>query len=268
MANRAECIAFANYKGGTGKTTSCLGVAGYLAKSGHKTLVVDLDPQANTTSGLGIDPLSLKRTTYDLLLGFCKGYDPVPFTDIILETGIENLHVAPSEFDLGVAEVLLQQAENRPFILHAALDGIRPHYDFILLDLPSNAGLLTLNGLCAAGRLFVPLDPSVYSLEALDNLKDSFRDIKRMADLSIESISAILNRYAKPGLFGRRGPSQEVEARLKDMFDEVYIVPEGIEAYGSQKKGVPISHHAPGSSMGRAYEDIAKGIILKTTNGS
>jgi chromosome partitioning protein len=268
MDKKAECIAFANYKGGTGKTTSCLAIAGYLAKNGYKTLVVDLDPQANATSGLGIDLMMLKLTMYDVLLGFCDGYDVAPITAIVLETGFENLHLAPSEFDLGVAEVMLHQTENRFLILEAALNETRKCYDFILLDLPSNSGLLTLNGLCAADRLFVPLDPSIYSLEALDNLKATFRDIRRMGGLSIERISAILNRYVRSGLFRRRSPSQELEARLRDMFDEVYVIPEGSEVYGSQRSGTPMSHYAPKSSMGRAYKEIAKNIILQTINES
>jgi chromosome partitioning protein len=262
MEKRAECLAFANYKGGTGKTTSCLSIAGFLAKSGEKTLVVDFDPQANATSGLGIDLMSLKRTMYDVLLGFCKGFYGVPVTDIILDTGIENLHVAPSEFDLGVAEVMLHQTGNKTRILDTILNEIRPFYDFILIDLPSNSGLLTLNGLCATDRLFVPLDPSIYSLEALDNLKATFRDIRRMAGHSIEQISAILIRYVKPGIFRRRSPSQEMEAKLKDMFDEVYVIPEGSEVYRSQKEGIPISHYAPKSSFGKSYEEAAKSIIL------
>lgn len=261
MDKRTECIAFANYKGGTGKTTSCLSIAGYLAKKGFKTLVVDLDPQANATSGLGIEHMSLKLTMHDVLSGFREGNKPVSVSSIILETGVENLHLAPSEFDLAAAEVVLHQTENKLLILDTALNQIKQFYDFVLLDLPSNSGLLTLNGLCAANRLFVPLDPSIYSLEAMDNIKTTFREIRRSGRLSIKRISAIMNRFVSSGLFRRRTPSQELVARLKDMFDEVYVIPEGDVAYGSQKIGMPISHYAPKSGMGRAYEKIAKSII-------
>jgi chromosome partitioning protein len=102
---RAECVAFANHKGGTGKTTSYLSVAGYLGKSGNKVLVVDFDPQANATSGLGIDLMALERSMYDAVLDRCDGHEGVPITRVILETDVENLHVAPSEFDLGAAEL-------------------------------------------------------------------------------------------------------------------------------------------------------------------
>ena len=107
MSRAAECIVFANHKGGTGKTTSCLSIAGFLAKSGSKVLVVDFDPQANATSGSGIDTLTLKYSMYDAFLDQCDGYEGVPITQVILETDVGNLHVAPSELDLAVAEVLV-----------------------------------------------------------------------------------------------------------------------------------------------------------------
>src|SRR5882757_3789367 len=107
LSGRAQCIAFANHKGGTGKTTSCLSIAGYLAKSGSKVLVVDFDPQANATSGLGIDKTKLAHSMYDAVLDLIDGYQGVPLTQVIVETDIPNLHLAPAEFDLAVAEQFL-----------------------------------------------------------------------------------------------------------------------------------------------------------------
>ena len=182
MSRAAECIVFANHKGGTGKTTSCLSIGGYLAKSVSKVLVVDFDPQANATSGLGIDTMTLKYSMYDAVLDQCDGYEGVPITEVILETDVENLHVAPSELDLAVAEVLVQDTRNRSGILHRVLEKVRPLYNYILIDLPPGSGLLTINGLCASDQVVVPVDPSIFSLEALDNLKASFRDIKWMEE--------------------------------------------------------------------------------------
>ncbi len=264
METAAECIVFANHKGGTGKTTSCLSIAGYLAKSGSKVLVVDFDPQANATSGLGIDTLTLKYSIYDAVLDQCDSYKGVPITQVILETDVENLHVAPSELDLAVAEVLLQHIRNRAGILSRVLEKVRPLYDYILIDSPPGSGLLTINGLCASDQAVVPLDSSIFSLEALDNLKTSFQDIKRMAGHSINGITTVLIRYAKPGVFSRmlrrRNPSQEVEERLREMFETVFVVPDSIEIYETQRQGVPISHYAPGSRVGRAYAEITKSI--------
>ena len=110
---RAQCVAFANHKGGTGKTTSCLSIAGYLAKRGSKVLVVDFDPQANATSGLGIDKKTLPFSMYDAVLAHCDGQQGVPITQVIVETDITDLHVAPAEFDLAVAECYMLNSRNR-----------------------------------------------------------------------------------------------------------------------------------------------------------
>ena len=263
---RGQCVAFANYKGGTGKTASCLSVAGYLAKSGSKVLVVDFDPQANATSGLGIDVMTLKYSMYDAVLGQCDGYEGVPLTRVILETDVENLHVAPSEFDLGVAEVLMQCTRDRATILNRILEEVRPLYNYILIDLPPSSGLLTINGLCAANQAVVPVDPSMFSLEALDNLQASFNDIKRIAGHSIEQITRVLIRYVKPDVLSRMfhkcNPSQEVEEKLRAMFHTVFVVPESVEIYRAQRQGIPISHYAPRSRVGKAYAEIAKSISL------
>jgi len=268
MTRAAKCIVFANQKGGTGKTTCCLSIAGYLAKSGSKVLVVDFDPQASATSGLGIDVMTLQYSMYDVVLEQCDGYEGVPITQVILETDVENLHIAPSELDLAVAEVLVQHTRNRSGILNRILEGVRPLYDYILVDLPPSPGLLTINGLYASEQVVVPLEPSIFSLEALDNLKTIFIDVKRMAGHSVNQITIILNRYVKHNIFSRvfykRNPSQEVEARLREMVDTVFIVPDSIEIYETQRQGVPISHYAPGSRVGRAYAEITKSISTNT----
>ena len=264
MEKAAECIVFANHKGGTGKTTSCLSIAGYLAKSGSKVLVVDFDPQANATSGLGIDTTTLKYSMYDAVLDQCDGFEGVPITQVILETDVENLHLAPSELDLAVAEVVLQSSRDRAGVLNQVLEKVRPLYDYILIDLPPGLGLLTVNGLRASDQIVVPLDPSIFSLEALDNLKASFQDVKRMAGHSINRTTAVLIKYTKPEVFSRilrrRNISQEVEGRLKEMFKTVFVIPESREIYETQRRGVPISHHAFRSKVGRAYAQITKSI--------
>jgi len=270
MTRSAECIAFANHKGGTGKTTSCLSIAGYLAKSGSKVLVVDFDPQANATSGLGIDMMTLKYSMYDAVLGQCDGYAGMPITEVMLETGVENLHVAPSELDLAVGEVLMQHTKDKAGILNRILEKVRPLYDYILVDLPPSSGLLTINGLCASDEVVIPLDASIFSLEALDNLKASFRDIKYMAGYSFNQITVVLTRYVKPNAFSRAfhkcNPWQEAEARLREMFHKVFIIPESVEIYKAQKERVPISHYALESRVGKAYAEIAENIIINTNH--
>jgi len=264
MSGKGECIAFANHKGGTAKTTTCLSIAGYLARKGYKVLVVDFDPQANATSGLGIDGMSLRHSMYDVVLDLCHGQQGTPITQVILETDVENLHVAPSELDLAVAETVMQRTGNRWSILRRALEKIKPRYDFLLIDLPPSSGLLTINGLCAADQVIVPIDPSIFALEAIENLRRSFHDIRRMTHHTIRRITAVLVRYKRPNLLsrfmGNRNSCQEIETRLKEMFDRVFVVPESDEIYRAQKKGIPVSHLAPRSSVGKAYGKIAESI--------
>jgi chromosome partitioning protein len=266
MSKTAKRIVFANHKGGTGKTTSCLSIAGYLAKGGSKVLVVDFDPQASATSGLGIDVTTVKHSMYDVVLDQCGRYKGVPITQVILHTDVENLHVAPSELDLGVAEVLGQRTRNRASILSQALEEVKPLYDYVLIDLPSSLGLLMINGLCASDQVVVPVDPSIFSLEALEGLGTLLRDVEQMAGHSINQIMVILIRYVRPGLFSRmlhrHNPSQEVETRLRDMFQTVFVVPDSAKIYEAQREGVPISHYAPESKIGGAYAEIARSINI------
>jgi chromosome partitioning protein len=128
MAEIAECIAFANYKGGTGKTTSCLSIAGFLAKSGSKVLLIDFDPQASATSAIGIDKLTVKHSIYDAILSLCDGYEGVPLRDILLETDVENLHLAPSEWDLSAAEVIMQTTRDRVTLLRTLIQSVQSLY--------------------------------------------------------------------------------------------------------------------------------------------
>jgi chromosome partitioning protein len=258
-AKRAQCVAFANHKGGTGKTTSCLSIAGYLAKSGSKVLVVDFDPQANATSGLGIDKATLRYSMYDALLYQCDGQQGVPLTRVILETDVDNLHVAPAEFDLAVAECYMFGSRQRTNLLNQALETARPLYDYVLIDLPPTSGLLTINGLCATDHVVIPVDPSIFSLETLDDLKKSFRDVRENTRQSIGYVAVVLTRYVKAD-GKKRGPCQEVEASLKTMFDTVFRVPVADEIYETQKEGMPISHYAPRSGVGKAYQKIAQSI--------
>ena len=262
MQGLAECIAFVNHKGGTGKTTSCLSIAGCLVKNSSKVLVVDFDPQASATSGLGIDVALLRHSIYDAVLSSCNGYSGLPIKRIILETDVKNLHVAPSELDLAVAEVIMQRAENKAGILKRILMEVRPLYEYILIDLPPSAGILTINGLYASDQVVVPLEPSIFSLEAMDNLRIILSDIERMTGHPMNRATVILNRYETVDIFSRvffkGSPSREVIARLKQHFGAVLTVPDSRQIYLAQQRGNPLSHCAPKSKAGKAYEKIAE----------
>ncbi len=265
MENGSKCIAFANHKGGTGKTTSCISIAGFLAKKGFHVLIIDFDPQANATSGLGIDRMTLHHTVYDAILYQVEDYTGVPLSRVIVETGVENLHIAPSELDLSVARVIMQSSKGRTGILKRAIEEIKSSYDYILIDLPPTSDLLTINGLCAADHVVVPLDASIYSLDALEDMKSSFRDIRCMTGHTIDAITIILVRYVGPDLYfrllGKKNASQEVKSRLKDIFPSFFVIPESHNFYQAQKMGIPISHYLSKSRAGRVYEKVAQEII-------
>lgn len=268
MSEIAKCIAFANYKGGTGKTTSCLSIAGFLAKSGSKVLLIDFDPQASATSGIGIDKLTVKHSLYDAILSLCDGYENVPLRSVLLKTEVENLHLAPSEWDLSAAEVIMQQTKEKVTLLRTLIQTVQSQYDYILIDTPPSSGLLLMNCFVAADHLIIPFDPGIFSLEAIDNLKTAFLDIKRNTGHNFNKFTIILTRYVGQDplerlLFGDN-PSHQVKKMLTGIFKYIFVVPESPEIYRSQRQGVPISHYAPRSKAGRAYRKIAEAIQSDT----
>jgi len=230
MAEIAECIAFANYKGGTGKTTSCVSITGFLAKGGSKVLLIDFDSQASATSAMGIDKLTVKHSIYDAVLSLCDGYEGVPFRNILLETDVENLHLAPSEWDLSAAEVIMQNTRDKVTLLRTLIEGVQSLYDFILIDTPPSSGLLLMNCFVAADHLVIPFDPGIFSLEAIDNLKAAFLDVKRNTGHHFHEITIVLTRYVGQDplerLFYGDNPSCQVKKMLEGMFKSVFIVPE------------------------------------------
>nr|QNO56801.1 nitrogenase iron protein [Methanosarcinales archaeon ANME-1 ERB7] len=249
-------IAFAHHKGGTGKTTSCVNISGFLALSAKKVLVIDLDPQANATSALGIDKNNLGESMYDVMVGDAE------IADAVLETEIENIHLAPATLDLVGAESHLYRMNNRISILKRSIEGIRRYYDYIMIDTPPGPGLFIINGVVASDYTIVTLDPGVFALEGVETLSLIFDDINESSGVKINPRIAILTRCNKASLFsmitGKRDPVKEIKKGMKGFFDSVYTVPYGVEVYEAQLKGVPISHYKPKCKAGVAYKKIAE----------
>ena len=269
MPEIAECIAFANHKGGTGKTTSCLSIAGFLAKGGSKVLLIDFDPQANATSGIGIDKLTVKHSMYDAILSLCDGYEGMPLRNIILETDVENLHLAPSEWDLSVVEVIMQNTRDKVTLLRMLIQSVQSLYDYILIDTPPSSGLLLMNCFFAADHMIIPFDPGIFSVEAIDNLKTTFLDVKHNTGHTFNKVTFVLTRYVKQNPFKKKygnNPSRQVKKILARRFKSVFIVPESPQIYKSQQRGTPISHCAPKSKVGKAYKKIADAIKINSVN--
>ena len=191
---RITIITFAHHKGGTGKTTSCLNIAGFLVKSGKNVLVVDVDPQANATSGLGINPDSLKASMYDLFMGKCPGYQPVTINDIIQKTK-SGIDIAPSSLELVGAEPFLYTTEERAKMLSDILLPVKNKYDYILVDTPPSMGQFVINGLVASDHTVVTFDRGVFALHGLHTLMTIFSDIKEIIGNPITPDLAILTRW-------------------------------------------------------------------------
>ena len=274
---RITIITFAHHKGGTGKTTSCLNIAGFLVKSGKSVLVVDVDPQANATSGLGISPESLKASMYDIFIGKCPGYQPITINDIIQKTK-SGIDIAPSNLELVGAEPFLYAIEERATILSEILLPVKNRYDYILIDTPPSLGQFVINGLVASDHTVVTFDRGVFALHGLQTLMVIFSDIKEIIGTKITPDLAILTRWDckethKSGIrafFSRISTKEspekvkeeetirEFEGEVRKYFNLVYPVPYSREIYEAQKAGLPISHFAPDSPAGKAYAGIAE----------
>ncbi|WP_082122732.1 ParA family protein [Methanoculleus sediminis] len=273
-------IAFAHHKGGTGKTTSCLNVAGYLQKDGKSVLVVDCDPQANATTGLGVNPETLELSMYDVFMSVFEGFSDAGITDVIVSTA-SGIDLAPATLDLVGVEPYLYGIENRAGLLKEALAQVKDAYDFILIDTPPSMGQFVINGLVAADHTVVTLDAGTFALKGMEALSAVFGDIREMLGEDVGADFAILTRWKGSGdpaagtgglaLFLKRiflpaSSAEEekererlkaFESEVRKAFKQVFTVPYSPAIYETQQKGLPISHYAPESDAGREYRAIA-----------
>lgn len=270
-------IAFAHHKGGTGKTTSCLNVAGYLQKDGKRVLVVDCDPQANATSGLGVDPERVEQSMYDVFMSVFEGFPDARITDIIVPTA-SGIYLAPATLDLVGVEPYLYGIDDRAGILREALSPVRDTYDFILIDTPPSMGQFVINGLVAADRTVVTLDAGTFALNGMEALSMIFNDIREMIGEDVNADFAILTRWGgsddsggglalflkrifSPASFAEEEREKErlktFESEVRKKFRQVFVVHYSPLIYEAQQKGLPISHYAPESKPGRDYRAVA-----------
>jgi chromosome partitioning protein len=270
-------IAFAHHKGGTGKTTSCLNVAGYLQKDGKRVLVVDCDPQANATSGLGVDPERVEQSMYDVFMSVFEGFPDARITDIIVPTA-SGIYLAPATLDLVGVEPYLYGIDDRAGILREALSPVRDTYDFILIDTPPSMGQFVINGLVAADRTVVTLDAGTFALNGMEALSMIFNDIREMIGEDVNADFAILTRWGgsddsggglalflkrifSPASFAEEEREKErlktFESEVRKKFKQVFVVHYSPLIYEAQQKGLPISHYAPESKPGRDYRAVA-----------
>lgn len=249
-------VAVANQKGGVGKTTTAINLGAALAELGCRVLLVDLDPQGNASTGLGIEPDDRKFTTYDLLL---EGAD---LHDVIRETRIEHLLIAPATTDLSSADIEMMAAEKRSFLLYDALrQPAMDEYDLdcILIDCPPALGLLTVNAMVAADTVLIPLQSEFFALEGLSQLMLTIREVRQTAnpDLRIEGI--LLTMYD-----GRNNLSQQVEADARATLGELVfktIVPRNVRVSEAPSFGMPVVAYDPDSKGAQSYRALAQEMV-------
>ena len=249
-------IAIANQKGGVGKTTTSINLGAALVESGRRVLLIDLDPQGNASTGLGIEPDARHHTTYDFLLG------DVPVSDIILTTDIDGYHVIPATVDLSSADIELMANEKRSFLLH---DAVRQPdiqclgYDFILIDCPPSLNLLTVNAMVAAHSVLVPLQSEFFALEGLTQLITTIREVRQSANPNLRVEGVVLTMHDS-----RNNLARQVEADARDnLGDMVFrtIIPRNVRVSEAPSFAMPVLDYDSGSRGAEAYRDLARELL-------
>lgn len=253
----ARVFAVANQKGGVGKTTATVNLSACFAEEQFKTLIVDLDPQANATTGVGLDPRSLDGSIYDVLL------QNVALDEIIEPTMIKGLHIAPSNLDLAGAEIELVTAFSRERRLRDAMSEALTGYDLIIIDCPPSLGLLTINGLTAADEVIVPVQTEYFALEGLTQLVKNIGMVQRSLNPSLELAKLILTMYdARTNL--SRDVAREVRAHYGDKVCW-QVVPRTVRLSEAPSFGQPIILYDSSSKGAKAFRDLAKEVLRGTS---
>lgn len=246
-------IAIANQKGGVGKSTTAVNLAAYLGHYGFETLLVDIDPQSNSTSGVGINPSELKSCIYEVII---SGLDP---NEVILRTQHQNLDILPSSIRLAGAEVELVASLKREYKLREAIEKIKKSYDFIIIDCPPALGLLTINALTAANEVIIPIQCEYYALEGLGQLINTIDLIKKNLNEKLEITGAVMTMYDS-----RTKLAEEVIGEVRKHFPEkVYetVIPRNVRLSEAPSYGEPILIYDPECKGAIAYENLTKEVI-------
>lgn len=254
-----KIIAVANQKGGVGKTTTQINLAACVASAGRRVLSVDMDPQGNSTSGLGISP-EQGKCIYDVLAGDAAA------KDCVVATPVEGLWLLPADMRLAAAEVELVGQEQREYVLREALSPLRSEYDYIFIDCPPSLGLLTLNALCAADRVLVPIQCEYYALEGVGQLMNTVQRVQRGLNPKLAVEGVVLTM-----LDGRTNLGLQVVEEVKRHFrSQVYstIIPRNVRLSEAPSHGLPIHLYDARSMGAEAYADLAAEFIRRSEGGA
>ncbi len=246
-----KAIAIFNQKGGVGKTTTNINLAACLALKGKKVLIVDIDPQGNTTTGMGITKKGLDNTSYELLVD-----SSVNTQKVIMHTNVENLDIIPASVNLAGAELEMVQVEGRERQLKKALDKVKSKYDYIFIDCPPSLGLLTINSLTAVDSVLIPIQCEFYALEGVSQLMSTIELVKKGFNPNLQIQGVILSMFD-----GRTNLSIQVVEEVKKYFkNKVYttVIPRNVRLAEAPSYGMPITEYDPASKGAEAYREFAE----------
>lgn len=254
-----KIVSIVNQKGGVGKTTTAVNLASGVGLLGKKVLLVDADPQGNTTSGYGINKKNITASSYELLIGTAKA------DETVVKTDFKNVDVIPSSINLAAADVDLIELEHREAKLKIALSPLRENYDYIFIDCPPSLGLITINALNASDTVLVPIQCEYFALEGLSQLMASVRQVKRLYNSTIEIEGIVLTMYD-----GRLNLTAQVVSEIKKYFaNKLYktAIPRAVRLSEAPSYGQPIQYYDKRSKGADAYNDLAKEFLKKNKRG-
>ena len=246
-------IAIANQKGGVGKTTTAINLSACLAEVGQKVLTIDLDPQGNTTSGLGIEKNAVENTVYELILGENE------INEVILKTAFENLSVIASNVNLAAAEIELIGIQEKEYILKRAVDEVKDNYDFVIIDCPPSLNMLTINAMTTADTVLVPIQCEYYALEGLSQLLHTVNLVKKRLNPELEMEGVVFTMYdARTNL-----SLQVVENVKSNLKQTIYktIIPRNVRLAEAPSHGLPINVYDSKSAGAESYRLLAQEVI-------